>query len=229
MPVHSIRVLIAGCLLVGIPLHAQRKSAVVRCGLAAEFVDVVDRDTVSRSRVVLTDSSFESTSHDVAQGALVRYSGRLTSLGDIRALHIEIWPHVADSAGPPAQIADVSIEGPEVLARVAAPGRGVQTQRDRLPSGGVLYMTAAPLFLELLQRHVRIGIGASLAVPALWLFTGGHVDTVQVRRPSADSLMVKFPDVEYALTLASDRSIFSAATPATADAKASRLSRRDCH
>jgi hypothetical protein len=94
----------------------------------------------------------------------------------------------------------------------------------------VLYMANIPLFLELFQRHVHVAVGATTTIPALWLFSGGAVDTVRVTRPSADSLLLRFPDVEYALALAPDRSILSAVTrvrPGT-DGEASRLIRRDC-
>jgi hypothetical protein len=216
--------------LVGISLHAQSTKPTARCTGVADFVDLEGRDTVALSRVAFTDSTFASTTHSIEQGALVRYTGRLTAAGTPRLLHMEVWPHAADSAGPPAQVADVVVQDADVSARVAAPARGVQTQHDRLPPGGVVYMTGVPLFLEFLQRHVQLAVGATTTVPALWLFTGGAVDTVQVSRTAPDSMTLRFPELEYALALAPDHSILSAVTrPKSAAAgPASRLIRRDC-
>ncbi len=116
------------------------------------------------------------------------------------------------------------------MARVAAPTRGIQLQHDRLPLGGVLYMSNAPVFLELLQRHVHIAVGATATVPALWLFAGGSVDTLRVTRNATDSLTVGFPTVDYSIALAPDGSIFGVMSrPKTAAAGSSfRLVRRDC-
>lgn len=226
----SHRLLVLGCWLAATALSAQGIRPAVRCSATADFVELEGRDTVALSRVTMTDSTFESTIHAVSQGALVRYTGRLTTAGEPRLFHMEVWPHIADSAGPPAQIADVTIQGAEVSARVAAPTRGIQFQHDRLPPGGVFYMSGAPLFLELFQRHVHLAVGASTGVPALWLFTGGAVDTVQVTRPAADSLTLRFADTEYALAIDADRSILGASIrPKTAaGGSPSRLVRRDC-
>jgi hypothetical protein len=103
-------------------------------------------------------------------------------------------------------------------------------QHDRLPPGGVVYMTGAPVFLDLFQRHVHLAVGATTTVQALWLFTGGAVDTVRVTRPATDSLILRFPDVEYTLALTADHSLLSAASrPKTSTAGSpSRLVRRDC-
>jgi hypothetical protein len=223
------RAILAGCFL-GSSLYAQGSKSPTRCAAVADFVELEGRDTITLSRVALTDSTFESTTHSVSQNALVRYTGRLSASGEPRSLHFEVWPRVADSAGPPAQIADVAIQGADVTARVASPTRGIQMQHDRLPSGGVLYMTGVPLFLEFVQRHVHLAVGATTAVPLLWLFTGGAVDTVQVVRPAADSLTVKFADIEYDIALAADHSILGAVSrPKTSTAGApSRLIRRDC-
>jgi hypothetical protein len=103
-------------------------------------------------------------------------------------------------------------------------------QHDRLPAGGVLYMSSVPLFLELLQRKVHVDVGASTSVAALWLFTGGAIDTVRVSRTTADSLSLRFSDTEYLLRLGADGSILSGSsrpTPGSTGEKSS-LSRRDC-
>jgi hypothetical protein len=91
-------------------------------------------------------------------------------------------------------------------------------------------MTGVPLFLEFLQRQVHLAVGATTTVQVLWLFSGASVDTVQATRPAADSLILRFPDIEYALALAPDRSILGALSrPKTAAAGSpSRLVRRDC-
>lgn len=211
-------------------LSAQNGRLGTRCSAAADFVELEGRDTIALSRVTWTDSTFESTTHSIAQGALVRYTGRLTAAGEPRLFHMEVWPRVVDSAGPPAQIADVAIQGADISARVAAPARGIQMQHDRLPLGGVVYMTGVPLFLDLFQRHMHLAVGATTTVPALWLFTGGAVDTVHVTRPAADSLLLQFPDIEYSLAVASDRSLLGATSrPKSSTAgSASRLLRRDC-
>jgi hypothetical protein len=224
------RLLIVGS-FAGTSLLAQGTRPPARCAAVADFVELQGRDTVAFSRLVLTDSTFESTTHAVTQGALVRHTGRRTAAGELSQLHMEVWPNIADSARAPAQIADVVVQGADVSARVAAPTRGMQMQRDHLPPGGVLYMTGVPLFLELLQSHVHVAVGATTTVPALWLFTGGAIDTVQVTRPAADSLTLRFPDIAYDLKLAPDHSILAAMSqpkPGTSGSS-SRLVRRDCH
>ena len=221
--------LITGC-LIGSALHAQATHPMLQCARVEEFVAIDGRDTIARSHVMLSDSTFESSTHAISQGALIRHTGRLSAAGLPRTLHFEVWPPGADSAGPPAQIADITVQGTDVTARVAAPTRGVQVQHDRLPPGGVLYMSGPPLFLEFLQRQVHVAVGATTTVPVLWLFTGGVVDTVQVTRPASDSLIVRFPDTEYALALAPDRSILGALSHSRKDTAESpvRLVRRDC-
>lgn len=226
---HLVTLVVIGC-LAGTSLPAQTAPSTVHCRSTGEYVELEGRDTIMRSRVALTDSTFESTTQAVSQGALVRYTGRLSAAGQPRVLHIEIWPHIADSASAPAQIADVTVDGADVQARVAAPTRGIQLQHDRLPPGGILCMTGAPLFLEFLQRQAHLPVGTTGTVPVLWLFTGGHVDTVQVTRPAADSVVLRFPDAEYALALAPDHSILAGTSRSRAAAtdSAARLVRRDC-
>lgn len=220
---------VIGC-LIATTLHAQRANPSVHCAAVADFVVLGGRDTIGVSRVTLTDSAFESTDRAVSQHALLHYKGRRSSTGDIASLHLEAWHDIADSAGPPTQIADVTVQGGDVSARVAAPSRGVQMQHDRLPSDGVLYMTSVPLFMELLQRHVRLAVGATTTVAALWLFTGGAVDTVRVARPAADSLTLHFGDMDYAIALAADHSILSVVgrSPKGGADEPTRMIRRDC-
>jgi hypothetical protein len=229
MLVPLYRLLVAG-FLSGTASLAQGTRPPARCATVADFVELEGRDTVSLSRIAFTDSTFESKSYVVSQGALARYAGRLDATGDVRTLHIEVWPRIADSAGPPAQIADVTVHGTDISARVAAPTRGVQLQHDRLPPGGVLYMSGAPIFLELLQRHVRLAVGSTGTVPALWLFTGGAVDTVRVAHPAPDSVTVRFAEVAYLLARAPDGSILSGLSRPKAGSTAapSRFVRRDC-
>jgi hypothetical protein len=224
------RLLIAAS-LAGTSLSAQATRAPVRCGSVADFVELHGRDTVAFSRLMLTDSTFDSRTLAVSLGALVRHTGRLGAAGDLTQLLLNVWPNAADSANAPAQIADVMVQGADVSARVVALSRGMQMQRDHLPPGGILYMTGVPLFLELLQRRAPVAIGTSTTVPALWLFTGGHVDTVQVSRPAADSVTIRIQQMEYALTLAPDHSILAAVSlpPLAYAGSGTRLVRRDCH
>lgn len=105
--------LLVGC-LAGTALRAQATGPMPKCSPVADFVELDGRDTIARSRVTLTDSIFESSTHAVSQGALIRNTGKLSSDGLPRTLHFEIWPRVADSAGPPAQIADVTVQGADV-------------------------------------------------------------------------------------------------------------------
>lgn len=222
------RIFIVASCLAGYPLFAQGTKPMPRCSNVADFVALGGRDTIYVSSVALTDSTFTSTTRGLPEGTLVRHSGRLAE-GEARTMHVEIWPHIADSAGPPDQIADVTIQGADVFARVAAPTRGVQMQHDRLPAGGVLYMTAVPVFLEFLQRQVHAPVGATTTVPVLWLFTGGAVDTVRVERTAADSLTLRFPDTDYSLALAPDRSILAAMIrPKNPTESSYRIVRRDC-
>ncbi len=204
--------------------------AAMACSRTGDYVDLAGADTVGVSLVTITDSSVESTTRAVGQGGLLHFHGQRNVAGGLAALHVEIWSSVADSAGPPTQIADLQVLNDEVVAHLAAPSRGLQEQRDRKPPGGVLYMARIPLFLELLQRHVRVPIGSSTRVPVLWLFSGGAVDTVRVSRLASDTITIRFPDVQYVLERAPDGSILSASGSVLFGAKGrtSQLLRRDC-
>jgi hypothetical protein len=213
---------------------AQQAQATARtaanCARTGEYVDVSGADTIGVSFVTITDSSVASTSRAVAQGAVFRFRGQRGTSGEITSLHTEVWPPGADTAGAPGQVADLRLTGTELTVRVAAPTRGMQVQRDRMPAGGVLYMSSVSLFLELLQRRGSAAVGQSTIVPVLWLFSGGAVDTVRVSRVAADSVSVRFPTMEFALRLAPDGSILRGHRRTIPDvaSEASELSRRDC-
>ena len=91
------------------------------CSSTAIYVDVSGTDTIGVSRVMLTNTSFESTTRAVSQEAFLRYRGHRTRDGNISDIHIEVWPPKADTAGPPGQIADLSVDGPRHAAECRQP------------------------------------------------------------------------------------------------------------
>ena len=195
------------------PLLGAQTPAVQRassCGAGIPYVELSAHDTVGVSVNRVTDSTFDSRVRAVAQGAYVHFSGMRDSDGAVRKLHIEIWRAIADSSGPPSQLANLSVQQHEIVSTVAASTRGVQVQRDSIVPGTMLFMDNEPIFLELLQRQVHPALNDSLRVRWLWLFTGGATEEVTVRRTAPDVIMIDSPQLQFLLRIAKDGSIASA-------------------
>lgn len=200
------------------------------CPPTTPYVLLDGVDTIGVSETMVTDSTFTSRDRAVAQRALLRFVGRRDPSGAVTRLTVRIWHDVADSLDAPTQQADVEFGAAEAVSRVASPARGVQLQRDAVRPGMLPYMANIPLFLELVQRRGSGAIEDSVPVPVLWLFTGGETDEFQVVRPTADSVVVRFPGIEYRLRRTSDGAIAGGIARSRTDGAASdvRIVRPGC-
>jgi hypothetical protein len=168
------------------------------CGTIGYAV-LAGTDTVALSWNSISDSTFSADVTARSQGAILKIRGRLAPSGLVERVGISVWHAIADSGRPPTQTAEVVFRGRDVMATVAAPTRGVQIQHDTVPPGAMPYMGNMPVFLELVRRRAAHLSAESAAVPVLWLFSGGELDTVRVTRIAADSMVLRLSVQEYRL------------------------------
>jgi hypothetical protein len=164
-----------------------------KCPKGLAYLGLQGKDTAAIETVTFTGSEFASVLRGAGPGPLLSYHGTLGPDGLVKSVTVDVWQVTADSAGPPAQHAIVSFSGKVMTALVAAPSRGIQSQRDSIPEGALPFMAGATVFLELLNRRSRyLGTPSGIvSIPVIWLFTGGALDSVRIHTQLGSDIAIE--------------------------------------
>lgn len=195
-------------LLVALTLLTPAALPAQECPRFIEYVTSFAADTISKDHAEFRGDTIVGSLLGMGgpdQWALVRYRALIAPDGLFRGYATAIWPIAADSNKPPTQVSEVSFGPRAVIAVLSDSRRGSQIQTDSVVAGTMPFMDNAPLFIAALARRALALNADSVEIPMLWLFTGGHKETVTVVRRGADSLLMRTPRMKIRAAISSGR------------------------